>query len=110
MSIAFLELALGQVYGIMRAISTPPPHAMALKILDSCISCDMCEPECPNEAISFGETIYEIDPDRCTECIGHYDHPTCEKVCPIDCIIVDPERVETMDELAEKFVQLHHPK
>jgi len=80
---------------------------MALKILDSCINCDMCEPECPNQAISFGEEIYEIDPDRCTECVGHYDKPTCDKVCPIDCIIVDPDRVETVDQLAEKFVRLH---
>ena len=80
---------------------------MALKILDSCINCDMCDPECPNQAITMGEEIYEINPDLCTECIGHYDKPTCESVCPIDCIKVDPERVETVDELADKFVKIH---
>lgn len=80
---------------------------MALIILDSCINCDMCEPECPNQAIALGEEIYEIDPDRCTECVGHYDKPTCESVCPIDCIEVDPEHVETEDELLTKFVKLH---
>jgi len=80
---------------------------MALKILDSCINCDMCDPECPNQAITLGAEIYEIDPDLCTECIGHYDNPTCVSVCPINCIIVDPERVETTDQLAEKFVKLH---
>ena len=80
---------------------------MALKILDSCINCEMCDPECPNQAITLGEEIYEINPDLCTECVGHYDTPTCVSVCPIDCVIVDPERVETVDELAEKFVEIH---
>ncbi|MCG7529938.1 YfhL family 4Fe-4S dicluster ferredoxin [Psychrobium sp. MM17-31] len=81
---------------------------MALKILSNCINCDMCEPECPNQAISYGEVIYEIDPDLCTECVGHYDKPTCIAVCPIDCIEVDPERVESQDSLYEKFVAIHH--
>ena len=44
---------------------------MALLITDECINCDVCEPECPNEAISMGEEIYVIDPSRCTECVGH---------------------------------------
>ena len=79
---------------------------MALLIKDSCINCDMCEPECPNQAISMGENIFEIDPKRCTECIGHYDNPTCVSVCPIRCIIVDPNHTETLDELAVKFVEL----
>ncbi len=79
---------------------------MALKILDTCINCDMCEPECPNAAIAMGEEIYEIDPDRCTECVGHYDKPTCVSVCPIDCIDPDPERVEDPDTLMAKFLIL----
>lgn len=56
---------------------------MALLITKKCINCDMCEPECPNEAISMGEHIYEINSDKCTECVGHYETPTCQKVCPI---------------------------
>ncbi|WP_219012944.1 YfhL family 4Fe-4S dicluster ferredoxin [Shewanella algae] len=79
---------------------------MALIIDDSCINCDMCEPECPNQAITMGEEIYEIDPTRCTECVGHYDNPTCVSVCPIDCIDKDPEHQETQDELLEKYAQL----
>ncbi|MGF1872971.1 YfhL family 4Fe-4S dicluster ferredoxin [Photobacterium indicum] len=80
---------------------------MALLINDKCINCDMCDPECPNEAITMGEEFYEIDPARCTECIGHYDKPTCQSVCPISkCIIIDPDNVETEDELLEKFVTL----
>ncbi|RLV59613.1 YfhL family 4Fe-4S dicluster ferredoxin [Parashewanella curva] len=76
---------------------------MALLINDKCINCDMCEPECPNEAITFGEEIYEIDPDLCTECVGHYDKPTCISVCPIDCIDPDPNREESQDELLVKY-------
>lgn len=79
---------------------------MALKILDSCINCDMCEPECPNRAISMGPEIYQIDPERCTECVGFYDAPTCMQVCPIDCIIHDPDHVEDRETLYAKFVRL----
>ncbi len=78
---------------------------MALLIQNSCINCDMCEPECPNNAISMGESIYEIDSERCTECKGHYDAPTCQSVCPISkCIITDPMCIETDEALFEKFV------
>ncbi|MFD1007411.1 MULTISPECIES: YfhL family 4Fe-4S dicluster ferredoxin [Oceanisphaera] len=81
---------------------------MALLIENSCINCDMCEPECPNGAITFGPEVYEIDPDLCTECVGHYDKPTCISVCPIDCIIIDPNHTEDQDQLWDKFVLLHH--
>ena len=60
---------------------------MALLITAKCINCDMCEPECPNQAITMGDKVYEINPDLCTECVGFYDHQTCVSVCPIDCII-----------------------
>jgi len=79
---------------------------MALKILSGCINCDMCEPECPNQAISMGEKIYEINPDLCTECVGFYDKPTCISVCPIDVIITDPAHIESEETLLEKFQQL----
>lgn len=55
---------------------------MALLITKKCINCDMCEPECPNQAISMGDSIYEIDADRCTECVGHYDTPPASKSAP----------------------------
>lgn len=80
---------------------------MALLITNKCINCDMCDPECPNEAISFGPKHYEIDPARCTECVGHYEKPTCVSVCPIDCIITDPDRVESEATLLEKFIHLY---
>ena len=62
--------------------------AMALMITDECINCDVCEPECPNAAISQGPEIYVIDPAKCTECVGHFDAPQCREVCPVDCIPV----------------------
>lgn len=82
---------------------------MALLITKKCINCDMCEPECPNDAIYMGDEIYKIDADLCTECIGHYDKPTCKSVCPItNTIITDPEHIETQEQLWDKFVMIHH--
>ncbi|QHS09290.1 YfhL family 4Fe-4S dicluster ferredoxin [Sinimarinibacterium sp. NLF-5-8] len=79
---------------------------MALKITDACINCDVCEPVCPNEAISQGVEIYEIDPDLCTECVGHFDKPQCQLVCPVACIPLDPDHVETREQLQAKFERL----
>jgi len=79
---------------------------MALIITDECINCDVCEPECPNQAIAQGEEYYVIDPRRCTECVGHFDEPQCRKVCPVDCIPLDPAHVETKDELHAKYLKL----
>jgi len=79
---------------------------MALMITDECINCDVCEPECPNEAISPGDEIYVIDPSKCTECVGHYDEPQCQQVCPVDCIPLDPERPESREQLMEKYHSL----
>ena len=79
---------------------------MALTITDECINCDVCEPECPNTAISPGDDTYEINPDLCTECVGFYDAPTCIAVCPIDCVKPDPQLNESHSELLEKFRRL----
>ena len=79
---------------------------MALLITDECINCDVCEPECPNQAIFMGAEIYQIDPDRCTECVGHFDAPQCRKVCPVDCIPLDPNHVESREALYAKYVAL----
>jgi ferredoxin len=79
---------------------------MALWITDECINCDVCEPECPNQAIAMGEDIYEIDPIRCTECVGHFDEPQCVQVCPVSCIPVNPEWVETPEQLLQKYRRL----
>ena len=79
---------------------------MAIKITDECINCDVCEPECPNDAITMGPHIYVIDPFKCTECVGHYDTPQCRQVCPVDCIPLNPEHVENQDQLMTKYYQL----
>lgn len=79
---------------------------MALKITDECINCDVCEPVCPNQAIFQGVEIYEINPARCTECVGHFDTPQCVDVCPVNCIPLDLDHAESADELREKYRQL----
>ncbi|RMG90528.1 MAG: YfhL family 4Fe-4S dicluster ferredoxin [Zetaproteobacteria bacterium] len=79
---------------------------MALMITNDCINCAVCEPECPNEAIYEGEEIYEIDPMRCTECVGHFDVPQCQLVCPVDCIPVHPSFRESREQLRKKYEAL----
>jgi ferredoxin len=76
---------------------------MALMITDECINCDVCEPACPNDAIYMGVEIYEIEPSRCTECVGHFDTPQCVKVCPVACIPTNPDHVETTEQLQAKY-------
>jgi len=79
---------------------------MALLITDECINCDVCEPECPNDAIYEGEEIYEIKISHCTECVGHFDTPQCVEVCPVDCIMVDPKNTESKEQLQLKYSAL----
>lgn len=76
---------------------------MSLRITDECINCDVCEPECPNEAISQGEEIFVINRSKCTECVGHFDHPQCIEVCPVNCIEIDTDYPETKEQLLEKY-------
>ncbi len=79
---------------------------MALFITDECINCDVCEPECPNEAIYQGQEIYEINPNLCTECVGHFDQPQCVAVCPVSCIPLNPDMVETQEQLLDKYYRI----
>ena len=83
---------------------------MALLITEECINCDVCEPECPNDAIHMGETIYEIDPEKCTECVGHFNEPQCKIVCPVNCIPFNPAWRESEEELRAKFERLQAAK
>jgi ferredoxin len=80
---------------------------MATYITDECINCGACEPECPNEAISEGDDIYVIDPNLCTECVGHFDEEQCQAVCPVDCCLPDPNHEETEEQLIEKAKKIH---
>ncbi len=79
---------------------------MALTITEGCINCDLCEPECPNGAISESADTYVIDPDNCTECVGHFNSPMCLEMCPADCVIQDIAHVESMGQLLAKFENL----
>lgn len=76
---------------------------MALLITEECINCDVCEPECPNHAISQGEEFYVIEARLCTECVGHFETPQCVEVCPVDCIVADPDHPETDQQLRVKY-------
>ncbi len=80
---------------------------MATYITDECISCGACEPECPNEAISEGDEIYEIDPALCTECVGFHDEEACQASCPVDCCLPDPDKIESEAVLFERSKALH---
>jgi ferredoxin len=81
---------------------------MALFINEECINCGACEPECPNEAISVGDPVYVIAVEKCTECVGAFDTPKCVEVCPVeDCVVPDPNNVETREQLEAKYAALH---
>jgi ferredoxin len=81
---------------------------MAMKIVETCIDCGACEPECPNKAIGAGDGLYVIDAARCTECVGAFDAPRCVERCPIeDCIVPDPDHRESREELERRYAQLH---
>ena len=81
---------------------------MSMWINEECINCGACEPECPNEAITQGDTVYVIDFDKCTECVGAFDSPKCVEICPVeDCIITDPNHTETREQLEAKYASLH---
>ena len=80
---------------------------MAYEITDECISCGACEPECPNEAISEGETVYVIESDKCTECVGSHESSKCAEICPVDACVTDPGREEDREQLLEKWKKLH---
>ncbi len=80
---------------------------MAYKITDECISCGACEPECQNQAITEGETIYVIDPDKCSECVGNFESAKCAEICPVDCCILDSDHEESREQLLDKWRGLH---
>jgi ferredoxin len=54
----------------------------------------------------MGLEIYEIDPHKCTECVGHFDEPQCVQLCPVNCIPVNPDHVETREQLQAKYESL----
>lgn len=91
-------------------------------ITEECINCGACEPECPNTAIYAGgaqwelngathpaisESFFYIVPEKCTECVGHFDKEQCAAVCPVDCCLPDPNHIETEEALFERAKKLH---
>jgi ferredoxin len=95
---------------------------MATIITSECINCGACEPECPNTAIYQGGVewefngkthpalsadIFYIVPEKCTECVGFFDHEACAAVCPVDCCVPDPNRPESETVLLARAKELH---
>jgi ferredoxin len=95
---------------------------MATMITSECINCGACEPECPNTAIYQGGVEWELDgakrpalatdifyivPEKCTECVGFYDHEACAAVCPVDCCVPNPDIPESEAQLMARAKQLH---
>ncbi len=84
---------------------------MAMMINDECIDCGACVAVCPNEAINEGAAtdvpVYWIDAERCSECVGAEDSPQCIEVCPVDCIVPNPDHRETQEQLLAKYKALH---
>jgi ferredoxin len=95
---------------------------MATVITSECINCGACEPECPNTAIYQGGVDWELDgqthppisndifyivPEKCTECVGFFDHEACAAVCPVDCCVPDPNIPESEAVLIERAKKLH---
>ncbi|MBE6708182.1 MAG: 4Fe-4S dicluster domain-containing protein [Ruminococcaceae bacterium] len=56
---------------------------MAYKITDECISCGACASECPVDAITEGDTKFEIDADKCLDC------GACAGACPVDAPVAE---------------------
>ncbi|MBY0276966.1 YfhL family 4Fe-4S dicluster ferredoxin, partial [Candidatus Binatia bacterium] len=98
---------------------------MATMITDECINCGACEPECPNTAIYQGGVEYDwqgakhaalsneifyIVPEKCTECVGFYDHEACAAVCPVDCCIPNPNIPESEAVLLARAAEIHPDK
>jgi len=80
---------------------------MAYMIGDGCLECGACEAACENGAIVARMGGYEVDPSRCTECVGVAESPQCVDVCPIELPEPDPSHDETREELLQKWQGLH---
>jgi Fe-S-cluster-containing dehydrogenase component len=55
---------------------------MTYIITDQCIQCRHCESICPTGAIIRNEQQYQINSERCNDCVGHYTVPQCWAGCP----------------------------
>jgi len=56
---------------------------MAYKISSECVSCGACTGECPVDAITAGDSQYEINAETCVDC------GACVSSCPVDAIVAE---------------------
>lgn len=80
---------------------------MAFMITDDCALCMACLEECPNEAITEGDSVAIIDADKCTECVGFFSTQKCADACPSGACVVDPAHKEDEAALLAKYQGLH---
>ena len=67
---------------------------MSLKITDDCIS--MSASRSARTAPSPRARDLRHRPQPLHRCVGHYDdEPQCQQVCPVDCIPLDENNVES---------------
>ena len=57
--------------------------------------------------IKVWQEICEIEPARCSECVGFCDEAACLSVCPVEAPEPDGERVESEALLLERARSLH---
>ena len=60
---------------------------MTYTVKDNCISCDICQPQCPNGAIKADaqKAGYWIDPTLCDGC-PDLEVPLCVQSCEVDAL------------------------
>jgi hypothetical protein len=76
-------------------------------IAGACVGCGACEPVCPSGGISRDGRTFAVDPALCSECVGFYHARQCARVCPVDCCVPDPSRVESEAVLFDRARRLH---
>lgn len=71
-------------------------------VLEGGVSVDAATKQKP-----VSDEYYYIVPDKCTECVGFHEEPQCAAVCPVDCCVPDPDRIESQEVLLDRKGRLH---
>jgi ferredoxin len=83
------------------AYNGPSMMVLALRVITFCRVAN------PSKQMPVADDFYYIVPDKCTECVGFHEEPQCAAVCPVDCCVPDPDRVESKELLLGRKEALH---